>query len=179
MTILPLVGKWQQLTSRDMTRPEMPKSFLKLIYLLVVIAVPLFFVLVFVTSGARKRKRQKAALDAQLDALNIPLRNRCETILEVLRTDPASGVAGATLRELVQAELDLLNRGAAAGELCRAEAGLERALSPWLATLPDSYAKRKLLPLEAQVTEAKARYSDLANLMRHSDYPAFEDSPSG
>src|SRR3954463_1524422 len=73
-----------------MARPEMPKSFLNLIYALVILAVPVFFAALFLTSAARKRKRQRAALDAQLEGLNIPLRNRCEAVLEAVRTSPSS-----------------------------------------------------------------------------------------
>src|SRR2546423_4035450 len=105
-----------------MARPEMPKSFLNLIYALVVLAVPVFFAVLFLTSAARKRKRQRAALEAQLEALNIPLRNRCEAVLEALRTSPTAGPGTASLQEKAQAEIGLLNRAAPGPDLCPAHA---------------------------------------------------------
>src|SRR3954468_24677343 len=107
-----------------MARPEMPKSFLNLIYALVILAVPVFFAALFLTSAARKRKRQRAALDAQLDGLNIPLRNRCEAVLEAVRTSPSPRADSSSVEEKAQAEISLLNRAAPATELCPADAAL-------------------------------------------------------
>ena len=152
----------------------MPKSFLNLIYALVILAVPVFFAALFLTSAARKRKRQRAALDAQLEGLNIPLRNRCEAVLEAVRTSPSSGADASSVEEKAQAEISLLNRAAPATELCPADAALERELRPWLESLPDSYVKRKLLPLQAQAQAAKQRYNTSAAAVSLADYPVFE-----
>ena len=157
-----------------MARPEMPKGFLSVIYALVVLAVPVFFAALFLTSGSRKKKRQRAAMEARLEGLNIPLRNRCEAILEALRTSPSPGSGAASLQEKAQAEIALLARAAPAQELCRADDALERELRPWLESLPDSYVKRKLIPLQAEAQNAKQGYNALAISVSHSDYPAFD-----
>jgi len=157
-----------------MARSEMPKSFLNVIYGLAVLAVPVFFAVLFLTSAARKRKRQRAALETQLELLNIPLRNRCEAVVDALRTSSSPGGGAASLQDAAKAEIALLNRAAPAQDLCRADAALERELKPWLQLLPDSYAKRKLIPLQAQAQDAKESYNALARSANHQEFPLFE-----
>jgi hypothetical protein len=154
-------------------KPEMPKSFLHLIFALVVLAIPVFFV-VLSRGSARRKKRLRATVTAQLDNLINHLRQRNEVLLETLRSSPASG-AGETLRLRVETQQELLKRFEPSprdlSQLSESDLALESALRPWLESMPDSYGKRKLVPLQERVAEARDRYNDAARICGQGMFP--------
>ncbi|MDB6030268.1 MAG: hypothetical protein JWM16_606 [Verrucomicrobiales bacterium] len=154
-------------------KPEMPKSFLHVVFALVVLAIPVFFIVLFLGS-ARRKKRLRATVMAQLDNLVNQLRQRNEVLLETLCSSPGSG-AGDSLRLKAESQQELIKRFEASprnlSQLSDSDLALESELQPWLQSMPDSYGKRKLVPLQERVVEARSRYNDAARICGQGSFP--------
>lgn len=160
-------------------KPEMPKSFLLVILALVAVTIPLFFGVLFL-GNARRKKRVRAVVLGELDALVTRLRQRDEVVLETLRSAP--GGAGEPLLQATQAELDLLRRFNPSpqnlAELARLNTAMEQLFHPWFHALPDSYAKRKLVPIEEEAARARERYNDAVRVCGHGMFPTLPAAAS-
>jgi hypothetical protein len=160
-------------------KPEMPKSFLNVIFALVVLAVPVFFAVLFLGS-ARRKKRLRGTVMAQLDNLVDHLRQRNEVLLETLRSSPGGSPHGDSLRLRAESQQELLKRFEASPrnltQLSELDSALESDLRPWFQSLPDSYGKRKLVPLQEQVSQARKRYNDAVRICGQGLFPLLPDS---
>src|SRR4051812_28059202 len=156
-------------------KPEMPKSFLYVIFALAVLTIPSFFAVLFLGS-ARRKKRLRATVQAQLDNLLNHLRQRNEVLLETLRATPG-GTSGASdlLPGTTERQQELLKRFEVSPDnltrLSDLDLALETALAPWLEAMPDSYAKRKLVPVQERVAEARGRYNDAVRVCGQGLFP--------
>jgi hypothetical protein len=153
----------------------MPKSFLQVIFALVLLVIPVFFIVLFLGS-ARRKKKLRATVLAQLDVLVTRLNQRNQVMLETLRSSPAgTSATEESLRASGESLRELLERfeptPAALGRLTELDSRIEPEFVPWLEGMSDSYGKRKLVPLQEQTSTARERYNDAARICGQGMFP--------